>query len=200
MPHQHGKGIPMEQEQRKQINLNFSEKYIMGKEERISRNGKQYEILWIMIPDGNDIDISSKQVFSVPSWLVGTDRELKDRRFIKLDQGRQIAVYPANGLNENFSVDKEHCHLADPEAYTGPLFNLLTGGVILGACFMATDYVTSPMSTAGGIVFGFGIGFIVMMIRYFGSYPEGMSFAILIMNMAVPLIDRAFHQRKFGRK
>ena len=91
-------------------------------------------------------------------------------------------------------------HLADPEAYTGPLFNLLPGGVILGACFMATDYVTSPMSTAGGIVFGFGIGFIVMMIRYFGSYPEGMSFAILIMNMAVPLIDRAFHQRKFGRK
>ena len=105
----------MEQEQRKQISINFSEKYIMGKEERISRNGKQYEILWIMIPDGNDIDISSKQVFSVPSWLVGTDRELKDRRFIKLDQGRQISVYPANGLNENFSVDKEHCHLADPE-------------------------------------------------------------------------------------
>ncbi len=90
--------------------------------------------------------------------------------------------------------------LADPSQFTGPLFNLLTGGVILGACFMATDYVTSPMSTWGGVIYGVGIGFIVMMIRYFGSYPEGMSFAILIMNCAVPLIDGKFHGRKFGRK
>ena len=91
-------------------------------------------------------------------------------------------------------------HLADPAQFTGPLFNLLTGGVILGACFMATDYVTSPMSTWGGVIYGVGIGFIVMMIRYFGSYPEGMSFAILFMNTAVPLINMKFHQRKFGRK
>ena len=56
------------------------------------------------------------------------------------------------------------------------------------------------MSAWGGVVFGVGIGFIVMMIRYFGSYPEGMSFAILLMNMAVPLINMKFHQRKFGRK
>ena len=91
-------------------------------------------------------------------------------------------------------------HLADPAQFTGPLFNLLTGGVILGACFMATYYVTSPMSTWGGVIYGVGIGFIVMMIRYFGSYPEGMSFAILLMNMAVPLINMKFHQRKFGRK
>ena len=91
-------------------------------------------------------------------------------------------------------------HLVDPSQYTGPLFNLLTGGVILGACFMATDYVTSPMSTWGGVVYGIGIGFIVMMIRYFGSYPEGMSFAILLMNTAVPLIDMKFHHRKYGRK
>ena len=91
-------------------------------------------------------------------------------------------------------------HLVDPAAYTGPLFNLLTGGVILGACFMATDYVTSPMTSWGGVVYGIGIGFIVMMIRYFGSYPEGMSFAILLMNTAVPLINIKFHQRKYGRK
>ena len=91
-------------------------------------------------------------------------------------------------------------HLVDPAAYTGPLFNLLTGGVILGACFMATDYVTSPMSNWGGVVYGIGIGFIVMMIRYFGSYPEGMSFAILLMNTAVPLINIKFHPRKYGRK
>lgn len=84
--------------------------------------------------------------------------------------------------------------------YSGPVFNLLTGGVILGACFMATDYVTSPMTTLGGIIYGVGIGFIVMMIRYFGSYPEGMSFAILIMNCVVPLLNSWFHQRKYGRK
>lgn len=88
----------------------------------------------------------------------------------------------------------------NPAEYTDPLFNLLSGGMVLGACFMATDYVTSPMSNAGGVIYGIGIGFIVMMIRYFGSYPEGMSFAILIMNMAVPLINRRFHQRKYGRK
>ena len=91
-------------------------------------------------------------------------------------------------------------HMVDPAAYTGPLFNLLTGGVILGACFMATDYVTSPMTSWGGVVYGIGIGFIVMMIRYFGSYPEGMSFAILLMNTAVPLINLKFHPRKYGRK
>ena len=89
--------------------------------------------------------------------------------------------------------------LADPEHFTGPVFNLLTGGMILGSCFMATDYVTSPMSVKGGIVFGVGIGFITMMIRYFGSYPEGMSFAILIMNAVVPLLNNWFHQKKYGR-
>lgn len=91
-------------------------------------------------------------------------------------------------------------YLIDPSTYTDPLFNLLTGGVILGACFMATDYVTSPMTTLGGVIYGAGIGFILMMIRYFGAYPEGMSFAILIMNMFVPLLNRWFHQSKYGRK
>ena len=90
--------------------------------------------------------------------------------------------------------------LADPTRFTDPVFNLLTGGMILGSCFMATDYVTSPMSVKGGIIFGIGIGFITMMIRYFGSYPEGMSFAILIMNAFVPLLNMWFHQKKYGRK
>lgn len=89
--------------------------------------------------------------------------------------------------------------MINPDQYTGPLFNLLTGGVLLGAIFMATDYVTSPMSNKGGIIFGIGIGFITLMIRYFGSYPEGMSFAILIMNATVPLINRRFKQKKYGR-
>lgn len=89
--------------------------------------------------------------------------------------------------------------VADPTRFTDPLFNLLTGSLILGACYMATDYVTSPMSTGGQIVYGVGIGLIVMMIRYFGAYPEGVSFAILIMNMMVPLLNRWFHQKKYGR-
>lgn len=90
--------------------------------------------------------------------------------------------------------------IADPSAYTDPVFNLLAGGLLLGSVFMATDYVTSPMSPAGGVVFGIGIGLITMLIRYFGSYPEGMSFAILIMNSTVPLINKFFKNKKFGRK
>ena len=88
----------------------------------------------------------------------------------------------------------------NPDHFTGPVFNLLTGGLVLGACFMATDYVTSPMSVWGGVIFGVGIGLLTMMIRYFGSYPEGVSFAILIMNSFVPLLNMAFKQKKFGRK
>ncbi len=89
--------------------------------------------------------------------------------------------------------------LCDPSRFTDPVFNLLSGGMILGSCFMATDYVTSPMSVKGGIIYGIGIGLLTMLIRYFGSYPEGMSFAILLMNITVPLLNRAFHQKKYGR-
>ena len=87
----------------------------------------------------------------------------------------------------------------NPAEYTDPVFNLLTGGILLGSIFMATDYVTSPMSNLGGIVFGIGIGLITMLIRYFGAYPEGMSFAILIMNSVVPLLNKWFHSKKYGR-
>lgn len=89
--------------------------------------------------------------------------------------------------------------LINPAQFTDPIFNLLTGGMILGSCFMATDYVTSPMSNKGGVIFGVGIGLIAMLIRYFGAYPEGVSFAILIMNAAVPLINKFCHQKKYGR-
>ena len=90
-------------------------------------------------------------------------------------------------------------HGINPDLFTGPAFNLMTGGALLGALFMATDYVTSPMSTWGGVIYGIGIGLIAMMIRYFGSYPEGMSFAILLMNCTVPLLNIWFHQKKYGR-
>lgn len=80
---------------------------------------------------------------------------------------------------------------------SGPMTHLLTGGVMLGAIFMATDYVTSPMTPWGKIIFGVGIGIIVVVIRTWGAYPEGMSFAILIMNACVPLLNRIAPKR-FG--
>ena len=87
----------------------------------------------------------------------------------------------------------------NPAEYTDPAFNILTGGLLLGSIFMATDYVTSPMSNVGAIIFGVGIGIITMLIRYFGAYPEGVSFAILIMNSVVPLINKWCHAKKYGR-
>jgi len=89
-------------------------------------------------------------------------------------------------------------HAVNPETYTGVLFNIFNGGLLLGAIFMATDYVTSPMTTKGQIIFAVGIGVITVLIRYFGSYPEGVSFAILIMNCAVPLINSFCKPRRFG--
>lgn len=79
-----------------------------------------------------------------------------------------------------------------------PITHLFSGGLMLGAIFMATDYVTSPMSTNGKILFAIGCGLLTVTIRIFGSYPEGVSFAILIMNAFVPLIDRYFPSRVFG--
>ena len=89
--------------------------------------------------------------------------------------------------------------LCNPAQFTDPIFNLCTGGVMLGAIFMATYYVTSPMSTKGMIIFGVGIGILTVLIRQFGSYPEGVSFAILIMNATVPLINMYCLPKRFGR-
>ena len=79
-----------------------------------------------------------------------------------------------------------------------PLFHILSGGALLGAIFMATDYVTSPMTTKGMVIYGIGIGAITMCIRLWGAYPEGMSFAILIMNSTVPLINKYIKPKRFG--
>ena len=88
--------------------------------------------------------------------------------------------------------------LIDPAKFTGPGFNLLTGGLLLGAIFMATDYVTSPMAPVGMIIYGVLIGLMTVLIRYFGSYPEGVSFAILIGNMATPLINKYCKPKRFA--
>ena len=86
----------------------------------------------------------------------------------------------------------------NPLQYANPLIHLLSGGAILGAFFMATDLVTSPMTKKGMVLFALGVGFITVVIRLFGAYPEGISFAILIMNAFVPLINSYFKPRRFG--
>jgi len=88
--------------------------------------------------------------------------------------------------------------LVDPTMYVDPLFHLVTGGMILGVFYMATDMVTSPMSSKGQLIFGAGAGILTILIRVFGAYPEGVSFAILIMNAFVPIIDRGFKPVRFG--
>ncbi|UCG38417.1 MAG: RnfABCDGE type electron transport complex subunit D [bacterium] len=88
--------------------------------------------------------------------------------------------------------------LINPERYASPTFHMVTGGLMLGAFFMATDYVTSPVTEKGMILFGVGCGLITVVIRLFGGYPEGVSFAILLMNAATPLIDRYTRPRVFG--
>jgi electron transport complex protein RnfD len=90
--------------------------------------------------------------------------------------------------------------LADPMSNASPLFHILTGGVMLGAIYMATDLVTSPMTKKGMILFAFGIGMITVIIRKFGAYPEGVSFAILIMNAFVPLINKYIKPKRFGEE
>jgi len=89
--------------------------------------------------------------------------------------------------------------LVDPSKYPNPLFHLVTGGLILGAFFMATDMVTSPVTQRGMLIFGFGCGLLTVLIRLFGGYPEGVSFAILLMNAATPLIDRYTRPKIYGQ-
>lgn len=94
-------------------------------------------------------------------------------------------------------VLSELLHLSNP-VYASPEAVLLTGGLILGSCYMATDYVTSPMTAKGQIIYGICIGLLTVVIRTFGAYPEGMSFAILIMNAFTPLINTYCKPKRFG--
>ena len=89
-------------------------------------------------------------------------------------------------------------YLIDPAHYAGPVQVILSGGLMLGAIFMATDYVTSPMTGKGQIIYGVCIGLLTIAIRNWGAYPEGMSFAILIMNAFTPLINNYVKPKRFG--
>ncbi len=89
-------------------------------------------------------------------------------------------------------------YLIDPSPTNNPLIHLLSGGLMLGAVFMATDYATSPLTHKGMIIYGIGIGVVTMCIRLWGSYPEGVSFAILLMNGLTPLINNYVKPKRFG--
>ena len=89
-------------------------------------------------------------------------------------------------------------YFGEPGKYVNPLYHILSGGLILGAFFMATDMVTTPMTIGGKCIFALGVGLITIIIRLWGQYPEGMSFAILIMNAVVPLINKGFKPKRFG--
>jgi electron transport complex protein RnfD len=90
--------------------------------------------------------------------------------------------------------------LSNPDVYACPTFHILAGGVLLGAIFMATDYVTSPMNPKAMIIYGCGIGILTAIIRIWGAYPEGVMFAILIMNAFVPLLNAYIKPKKFGEE
>lgn len=81
-----------------------------------------------------------------------------------------------------------------------PVYSILSGGVLFGAVFMATDYVTNPMTASGKMIYAAGIGLIITVIRQFGAYPEGVTYGILLMNIATPLIDRFLPQKIYGRQ
>lgn len=89
--------------------------------------------------------------------------------------------------------------LVNGERYPGPLFHLTSGALMLGAFFIATDYVTSPNSPTGQLIFGAGCGLLVYVIRTWGSYPEGVAFAVLLMNSLTPVIDHYVRPRIYGR-
>ena len=90
-------------------------------------------------------------------------------------------------------------HAINPERYTSGLFHLFSGATFLGAFFIATDYVTSPVSKLGQLWFGIGVGVLTWTIRNFAGYPEGMAFAVLLMNSLTPIIDQYTRPRSFGR-
>jgi electron transport complex protein RnfD len=90
--------------------------------------------------------------------------------------------------------------LVNPDRFADPVFHLLTGGLMLGAIYMATDYVTSPMTGKGMLIYGVGIGTVTVLIRIFGAYPEGVQFAILIFNGFTPLINKFVKPRRFGKE
>ncbi|MFN3329182.1 MAG: RnfABCDGE type electron transport complex subunit D, partial [Fervidobacterium pennivorans] len=114
-------------------------------------------------------------------------------------RGRIKVVIPATYIGSVLLIASIF-YTINPERFGSPIFHVLAGGLMLGALFMATDMVTSPMTLKGQAIFGLGCGVVTMLIRYFGGYPEGVSLSILLMNALVPIIDRHTQPRVFGRR
>ena len=123
---------------------------------------------------------------------------LVGRVFLLISFPVQMTTWPVPNGFATVIVFSGILNLADPAQFAGPVFHLFTGGLMLGAIFMATDYVTSPMTHKGMLIYGVGIGLLTVIIRVFGAYPEGMSFAILIMNGFTPLINRYCKPKRFA--
>ena len=145
------------------------------------------------LPDGNDI------IYALLGNIGGSIGETSS---VALAVGGGFLLYkkiiswhiPASFVGTVFLV----AVLTEPVDVA--VYHVLTGGLLLGAFFMATDYPTSPISPVGKIVFGIGCGIITIVIRFVGGYPEGVAYAILLMNLTVPLIDRFIRPRVFGKK
>ncbi|HNR41400.1 MAG TPA: RnfABCDGE type electron transport complex subunit D [Bacteroidales bacterium] len=120
--------------------------------------------------------------------------------FIYLLATRVITWHIPVSVTGSIAIFTTILWLANPEKNADPMFHLLAGGVLLGAIFMATDYVTSPMVPKAMIIYGCGIGIITVVIRVWGAYPEGVSFAILIMNSFVPLMNAYIKPKRFGEE
>ncbi|MCG8344442.1 MAG: RnfABCDGE type electron transport complex subunit D [Chlorobiales bacterium] len=151
--------------------------------------------LGILKTDGLDAALAS---FSIMDGFYGTmNGSLGETSFLALLAGaawlwykKYITMYIPLSLIGSVFLFTGLFYLIDPTTYASPTFHMVTGGLILGAFFMATDMVTSPLSVRGQLLFGLGCGLLTAVIRLWGGYPEGISFAILIMNSFVPLIDR----------
>lgn len=115
-----------------------------------------------------------------------------------LFRGRIKVIVPATYIGTVLMVASIFYSI-NPERFGSPTFHILAGGLMLGALFMATDMVTSPMTLKGQAIFGIGCGILTMLIRYLGGYPEGVSLSILLMNSLVPIIDRHTQPKIFGR-
>ena len=151
--------------------------------------------LGILKTDGLDAALAS---FSIMDGFYGTmNGSLGETSVLALLAGaawlwykKYITMYIPLSLIGSVFLFTGLFYLIDPTTYASPTFHMVTGGLILGAFFMATDMVTSPLSVRGQLLFGLGCGLLTAVIRLWGGYPEGISFAILIMNSFVPLIDR----------
>ncbi|WP_448374384.1 RnfABCDGE type electron transport complex subunit D [Fervidobacterium sp.] len=116
-----------------------------------------------------------------------------------LFRGRIKVIIPATYIGSVLLISAIFYNV-NPERFGSPLFHLLAGGLMLGALFMATDMVTTPMTLKGQAIFGLGCGIMTMLVRYLAGYPEGVSLSILLMNALVPIIDRHTQHRIFGRE